>query len=137
MAQIQVFDPAMCCSTGVCGPEVDPALVRFAADLEWLKASGVEVQRFNLSQEPGAFVGNPTVAEALRTGSAALPLVLVGGKIVAQGAYPEREALAALVGLTAPKRLHAETEAKPCCGPARGGAVAPSKPAATSKKCCC
>ncbi len=138
MAQIQVFDPAMCCSTGVCGPAVDPALVRFAADLEWLKASGVEVQRFNLSQEPGAFVANPTVAEALRTGSAALPLVLVGGKIVAQGAYPEREALAALAGLTAPKRLHAETEAaKPCCGPARGGAVAPSKPAATSKKCCC
>ena len=56
----------MCCSTGVCGPQVDPALVRFAADLEWLKANGVEVERFNLSQEPAAFVGNPVVAQAIR-----------------------------------------------------------------------
>jgi len=59
MQKIQVFDPPMCCSTGVCGLEVDPALVRFAADLEWLKESGVDVERFNLSQEPAAFVGKP------------------------------------------------------------------------------
>jgi hypothetical protein len=30
--RLDVFDPAMCCSTGVCGPEVDPQLVQFAAD---------------------------------------------------------------------------------------------------------
>jgi len=45
MSRIQVFDHLMCCSTGVCGPEVAPAPVRFAADLEWLEASGVEVER--------------------------------------------------------------------------------------------
>ncbi len=33
MTTIEVFDPAMCCSTGVCGPQVDPDLARFAADL--------------------------------------------------------------------------------------------------------
>ncbi len=66
MSKVQVFDPPMCCSTGVCGPQVDPALVRFAADLEWLKASGVEVERFNLSQdarrlrrEPRGRAGHP------------------------------------------------------------------------------
>ena len=47
---LQVFDPAMCCSTGVCGPEVDTKLVQFAADLDWLKSQGVIVQRHNLSQ---------------------------------------------------------------------------------------
>jgi AhpD family alkylhydroperoxidase len=112
MPKLQVFDPAMCCSTGVCGPEVDPALVRFAADLEWLKESGVVVERFNLSQEPAAFVGNATVASAMRGRDDALPIVLLDGKIVAQGAYPGREALAALVGVAAPKSLYTEAVAE-------------------------
>lgn len=108
MSRLQVFDPPMCCSTGVCGPEVDPKLVRFAADLEWLAASGVEVERFNLSQAPAAFVGNAVVAQALRGREDGLPLLLVDGKIVAQGSYPSREALAELVGLAAPRSLYSE-----------------------------
>jgi len=28
MKTIEIFDPAMCCSSGVCGPSVDPKLVR-------------------------------------------------------------------------------------------------------------
>jgi hypothetical protein len=123
MATVQVFDPPMCCTTGVCGPEVDPALARFASDLEWLKSSGIEVARFNLSQEPAQFVANAAVAEAMRQRDDALPLVLLDGKIVAQGAYPERTALAGLVGLEAPA---AQPAAKACCKPKDGSA----------KKCC-
>ena len=108
MSKVQVFDPPMCCSTGVCGPQVDPALVRFAADLEWLKASGVEVERFNLSQTPAAFVGNPVVAQAIRGRDDGLPLLLVDGKIVVQGSYPAREVLAELVGVAAPKSIYSE-----------------------------
>ncbi len=37
MKTLQVFDPALCCSTGVCGVEVDQALVGFAADVDWAK----------------------------------------------------------------------------------------------------
>ena len=55
MVVLQVFDPPMCCSTGVCGPKVNPALPRFAADLNWLKSQGVHVERFNLAQNPDAF----------------------------------------------------------------------------------
>ncbi|HEX7487789.1 MAG TPA: arsenite efflux transporter metallochaperone ArsD [Anaeromyxobacteraceae bacterium] len=109
MAKVQVFDPAMCCSTGVCGPEVDPALVRFAADLEWLKTNGADVERFNLSQEPAAFVANTAVAAAMRTSDDALPLLLVDGKIVSQGSYPERGALAELAGIALPKSIYSET----------------------------
>lgn len=112
MPTIQVFDPAMCCSTGVCGPEVDPALVRFAADLEWLKENGVAVERFNLSQEPAAFVGNPEVVAAMRRRDDALPLLLLDGKIVAQGSYPERAALAGLVGVAAPRSIYSEAVAE-------------------------
>ncbi len=108
MAKVQVFDPPMCCSTGVCGPEVDPALVRFASDLEWLKANGVEVERFNLSQEPAAFVGNPVVAQAIRGRDDCLPLLLVDGRIVAHGSYPAREVLAELAGLAPSKSLYTE-----------------------------
>ena len=134
MAKLQIFDPAMCCSTGVCGPAVDPALVRFAADLDWLKTVGVQVERFNLSQEPAAFVGNSVVAEAMRGRDDALPLLLLDGKIVAQGTYPAREALAALAGVVAPAQEASATPSA-CCAPAADAPVGLGKSAAP-KKCC-
>ena len=100
MVKLQVFDPAMCCSTGVCGPSVDPALPRFAADLEWVKSKNVAVERYNLAQEVGAFTGNPVVKSTLnREGTKCLPLLLADGVIVAQGAYPTREELAHFAGV--------------------------------------
>jgi FkbM family methyltransferase len=99
--RLEVYDPAMCCSTGVCGPDVDPVLVRFAADLKWLQEQGAEVQRFNLSQSPAAFVENEQVKQALtERGEAALPMILAGSRVVSNGRYPEREELANWVGLT-------------------------------------
>ena len=90
----------MCCDTGVCGPEIDPALPRFAADLEWLRGRGVEVQRFNLAQEPGAFVGDQLVkAEIHESGEACLPLVVLGNEVLSRGDYPSREQLGSWVGL--------------------------------------
>lgn len=98
---LEVFDPAMCCSTGVCGPSVDPRLARFAADLDWLKSQGVEIRRYNLSQEPGAFAEREPVRAALdRDGEAALPLIFVNGKEVSRAAYPAREVLAQLAGVS-------------------------------------
>jgi AhpD family alkylhydroperoxidase len=101
MKTLQVYDPAMCCSTGVCGPQVDPVLVRFAADVQWLHDRGVDVRRYNLSQNPAAFVENELVRAALTAkGEAALPLVLVDGRVLAGGQYPERPQLADALGLT-------------------------------------
>lgn len=101
--KIKVFDPPMCCSTGLCGPSVDPELVRFAADLEWLRAQGVEVERFNLSQQPFAFTGDSEVNGALQAkGVDALPIVKAGGQIKCQGSYPARGDLAAWAGLEPP-----------------------------------
>jgi Arsenical resistance operon protein ArsD len=100
MAKLQVYDPAMCCSTGVCGPTVDPALSRFAADLEWLKTKGVAVERFNLARDVAAFTTNPIVKAALNSeGAKCLPLVLVDGEKAAEGAYPSREELARLTSV--------------------------------------
>lgn len=103
MIAVRVFDPAMCCSTGVCGPSVDPQLARFAADLDWLKSQGVSVERFNLSQQPAAFADDASVKTALETkGEGGLPLVKVNGEVKSSGVYPSREELAAWAGVGAP-----------------------------------
>ncbi len=95
MTSVKVFDPAMCCSTGVCGPAVDPDLARFAADLDWLSGKGVAVERFNLAQQPDAFVAHDVVTAALQDkGEDALPMILVNGTVVSEGAYPDRTRLA-------------------------------------------
>jgi arsenite methyltransferase len=95
---VRVYDPPMCCSTGVCGPSVDPELVRFAGDMQWLEAHGVAVERFNLAQQPAAFVENPKILALLNTdGPSCLPVVIVGEEIVSTKAYPSREELAAFV----------------------------------------
>jgi hypothetical protein len=97
---LQVYDPAMCCSTGVCGPAVDGELVRFAADLDWLKKQGVAVERYNAAHDAGAFVASAAVRRAVQEhGSRCLPLVLWAGEAVASGAYPDRAVLARVVGL--------------------------------------
>ncbi len=52
MANIQIFDPALCCSTGVCGVDIDQALVSFAANVERAKQNGVQIERFSLAGQP-------------------------------------------------------------------------------------
>jgi hypothetical protein len=100
MSKLQVFDPAMCCSTGVCGPSVDPVLPRFSADLEWLKSKGIEIERYNLAQQIAAFTENPTVKQALNSeGTKCLPMILVDGKVISKAEYPTREQLAAFTGV--------------------------------------
>ena len=99
MKKIRVYDPAMCCSTGVCGPSVDPKLAAFSADLDWLARQGIEVERYNLAQQPQAFADNQLVTEELQKDADCLPLLLVDEKIVACGCYPDRATLARFFGI--------------------------------------
>ena len=104
MVVLRVFDPAMCCSTGICGPTVNPALARFAADVNWLKSQGVQVERFNLAQSPDAFAEDAVVEQMLtKVGMDCLPLLLVDGRVVSQGVYPSREELTAFTGIAEQK----------------------------------
>lgn len=98
MKIITVFDPPMCCSTGVCGTEVDPELAAFAGFLDRLREKTFEVRRYNLGQEPLAFVENPLVKELLEAeGTDALPAVLVDGGVLCKGRYPDLKEQAALL----------------------------------------
>ena len=111
--EIRVFDPPMCCSTGICGSTVDPELVRFSADLDWLKAQGVTIARFNLSQQPFEFTGDAEVNAALQAkGVDALPIVKVEGWIKGQGAYPTREQMAVWANVEPPSSIYTEAVAE-------------------------
>jgi hypothetical protein len=104
MTKVEIFDKAMCCSTGICGPEVDPVLPRFAADLQWLESQGVSVNRHNLAQSPQAFTENEVVKGLLASeGVECLPLVLVDGRVVSKTEYPSRERFAEWTGVAMPK----------------------------------
>lgn len=129
MTTITVYDPAMCCSTGICGAEVDQRLVDLAADLDWLKAQGVRVQRFGFSREPAEFAANDTIRQIMQASEGDdLPVFLVDGSFKAKARYPARAELAEWVGIadSAPAAAH---QASACCGAA-------SKQSAVSSGCC-
>ena len=127
MTPIQIFDPALCCSTGVCGVEVDEHLVRFAADVEWAQRQGAQVERFNLAQQPLAFAQNDVVKGLLeRTGQAALPITLVQGQLALAGRYPSRDDLARWSGLAPAVTPMGTQTAASCCSAGRGSPSAPS-----------
>ena len=110
---IQVFDPALCCSTGVCGADVDQALVNFSTDVAWAKLNGAQIERFNLAQQPAAFAENPTVKRFLEhSGQEVLPLILVNGEAVLEGRYPTRDELAAWIGRAVSPSLFTEQVAE-------------------------
>ncbi len=93
---VRVYDPAMCCSSGLCGPRVDTQLLQVARDLRRFEAEGVRVERFNLSQQPSAFVENKRVAGLLQAfGEEVLPVTLVNNTILVYGRYASREEILA------------------------------------------
>uniref|UniRef100_E6XPK6 Arsenical resistance operon trans-acting repressor ArsD n=1 Tax=Shewanella putrefaciens (strain 200) TaxID=399804 RepID=E6XPK6_SHEP2 len=113
MTQFAIFDPALCCSSGVCGTDVNQALVTFAADCQWLKQQGISLDRFNLSLQPMAFVENALVKHFLETsGAESLPLILLNDEMVLAGRYPNRQELARWAKL--PIEEPANNTA-PCC----------------------
>jgi hypothetical protein len=116
--KLEVFDPAMCCSTGVCGVDVDPVLAQFAADLKWVEENGVAVQRYNMGQEPQAFAANAAAVKEMEAGMERLPILAIDGQIASTGLYPSRAQLAQKLGLS----LTATEDApkKSCCTPKSG-----------------
>ena len=100
MKKIEIFDPAMCCSTGVCGPSIDPELLRVATVVSVLQEKGASVKRHNLASEPQDFVANKTIAAILeKEGADVLPVTLLDGEIVKKKVYPTNVEFAAWTGV--------------------------------------
>lgn len=89
MKKMIIFDPAMCCSTGVCGPSVDPELLRVSTVLNKLKNNGIVVDRYNLTSSPQAFVDNSAINALLNSeGVDILPVTILDNEIVKTKEYP-------------------------------------------------
>ncbi|MCC5439040.1 arsenite efflux transporter metallochaperone ArsD [Clostridium botulinum] len=101
MKKMIIFDPAMCCSTGVCGPSVDPELLRVATTINRLKSNGVLVERYNLTSNPQIFVDNKEINEILnREGVEILPVTMVDGIVVKTKAYPTNKEFCELLDIS-------------------------------------
>ncbi len=102
MKEMSIYEPAMCCATGLCGVGVDPELLRVSTVLNTLKKSGIEVKRYNLSNAPQEFVSNKAVNEFINiNGVDELPAIVVDGEIVITGRYPTNEEFARLLDVPA------------------------------------
>lgn len=100
MKTIEIFDPALCCPTGLCGPNINPELMRVATVTDALKRRGINISRHNLKDEPGAFVSNSVVNQCLQEqGAEALPITLLDGKIVLSKNYPSNKQLSEWTGI--------------------------------------
>ena len=100
MKKIEIFDPAMCCPTGLCGTNINPELMRVAVVVETLKRQGVIVTRHNLRDEPQVYVSNKTVNEYLqKNGAEALPITLVDGEIAVSKVYPTTKQMSEWTGV--------------------------------------
>ncbi len=92
MKNMVIFEPAMCCSTGVCGPSVDKELLRISTVLDNLNKNGVMVERYNLSNNPRIFVDNKTINELLeKEGADVLPVTMLDGEVVKKKDYPTNQ----------------------------------------------
>lgn len=92
MNHIVIYDPPMCCPTGLCGANVNPELLRVATLISKLNHIGAGISRFNLSKNPRAFIDNAQIRKILNAeGKNALPITMVNNQIVKKGGYLTNE----------------------------------------------
>ncbi|MFV0503431.1 MAG: arsenite efflux transporter metallochaperone ArsD [Lachnospirales bacterium] len=102
MKKMIIFEPALCCETGVCGVGVDPELLRISAELNALKKHNVIIDRFNLNMAPMEFIENKVINKHLsEKGVEGLPAVVLEGKIIITGRYPTNEEIQSLLEIPA------------------------------------
>jgi hypothetical protein len=112
MNKVEIFDPAMCCSTGVCGPSVDPELTRVASAVYSLEQKGLNIKRYQLTTDPDKFAESAVITRVLQEkGPDALPAVLLNDQVVNVGSYPTNEEFAKWFEVK-PEELHEKPKAR-------------------------
>ena len=94
LIDIEIFDPPMCCPTGMCGPTIDQTLLDVSEMIAKLQSNGYVVERYQMSSHPNSFISNTEVMKLIREKQmAALPIVLIRGQILTEGRYPSMDEL--------------------------------------------
>lgn len=118
MKKMSIFEPALCCDTGICGVSVDPELLRISTVINALKKNGVAIDRFNLNNAPMSFINNKVINNFINEkGVDGLPAVMLDDEIIITGRYPSNDEIISYLDIPASYL----TESKP----------------AKKKSCCC
>lgn len=100
--KLKIYDPPMCCPTGVCGPSFDPELLRVQDMLITLGKKGVQVERYNIARQLAKFMLNPVISALLKEhGRSILPIIMVGDQVIKTGEYPSLEEICSIMGIAA------------------------------------
>jgi chaperonin GroEL (HSP60 family) len=123
MKKMQIFEPAMCCSTGLCGVGVDPELLRISTVLNSLKKNGINIERYNLSNAPHEFINCKAVNQLISgKGVDKLPVTVLDDEIIITGRYPTNEEFVKLLNIPMsyvgeqPKTVKVTTQRSKGCG---------------------
>ena len=101
-ADVEFFDPPMCCSTGLCGPTIDQTLLDMNEKIQTLQRENLRVERYQMTSHPNAFLGNAEVMKLVREKEmTALPITIVRGKVIKVGAYPTSDEIRTALNGTA------------------------------------
>jgi hypothetical protein len=99
LPDVEIFDPPMCCPTGLCGPVLDTTLLDLSEALLSLQADGLSVARHMMTSEPQAFMRNRAVYDLIRQRQLeVLPVTVVRGQVIKTDAYPSLDELRAALG---------------------------------------
>jgi hypothetical protein len=86
---VEIYDPPMCCPTGLCGPTLDQTLLDVSDMILTLEADGIAVERYQMTTSPQKFMTNMEIMRLVREQQmAALPITAVNGQVIKVGAYP-------------------------------------------------
>lgn len=100
MKKIKIYEPAMCCPTGLCGVVIDPELLRISTVLDRLAKNNVHIERFNLSSAPMEFIKNNEINKVVGVeGVEVLPITVVDDEIILKGRYPKNEEFMQMLNL--------------------------------------
>ncbi|EPH11268.1 arsenite efflux transporter metallochaperone ArsD [Myroides odoratimimus] len=90
--EVKIYDPALCCPTGLCGVNIDPELMRIAVVIENLKKKGILIERFNLRDNPQVYVDTKVVNDFIQKESIDnFPITTLNGVIVLTKSYPSNK----------------------------------------------
>ena len=95
--ELIIYEGAMCCSTGVCGPEPDKKLIEFSETVKKLQATyngQLRIIRASLTFNTLMFTANKEVFQLVReNGQEILPITTINGEIIARQKYLKFEEL--------------------------------------------
>ena len=92
MKKMYIYEGAMCCSTGVCGPSPDEELMRVSTIVDRLTKNGANITRYNLTNDTNEFVDNKIVNKFLNEkGEEVLPITMINDEVVITRRYPSNE----------------------------------------------